>query len=109
LENLRQPAPQTLPNRHIQLYTLTELPDSCTVLKNFAEIRYTTLLNHPRGWGGKPIGSLEDSRVAELSQQIIGARLFVLSVILLIILLWIIFVEKCFQVSYKSSDTKLKY
>jgi hypothetical protein len=29
----------------------------------------TIILNHPRGWGGKPTGSHEDSRVAEISQR----------------------------------------
>jgi hypothetical protein len=27
----------------------------------------TIILNHSRGWGGKPIGSSGDSRVAEIS------------------------------------------
>jgi len=31
---------------------------------------YTIILNHPRGWGGKPKGSLVDSRVAEISHDI---------------------------------------
>jgi hypothetical protein len=29
----------------------------------------TIILNHPRGWDGKPIGSLADSRVAEMSRD----------------------------------------
>jgi hypothetical protein len=29
----------------------------------------TIILNHPRGWGGKPTGSHRDSRVAEISQR----------------------------------------
>jgi len=37
---------------------------------------YTIILNHPRGWGGKPIGSLRDSRVAEMSPLISAIRLF---------------------------------
>src|SRR6185369_14619990 len=31
---------------------------------------YTIILNHPRGWGGKPTGSHGDSRVAEMSPDI---------------------------------------
>ncbi len=36
---------------------------------------YTIILNHPRGWGGKPTGSHADSRVAEISHDI-RTRLF---------------------------------
>jgi hypothetical protein len=36
----------------------------------------TIILNHPRGWGGKPTGSHRDSRVAEIS-QIFGPGFFV--------------------------------
>jgi hypothetical protein len=35
----------------------------------------TIILNHPRGWGGKPTGSHRDSRVAEIS-QIFGPGFF---------------------------------
>jgi hypothetical protein len=31
---------------------------------------WTKMLNHPRGWGGKPTGSPADSRVAEISHDI---------------------------------------
>jgi hypothetical protein len=34
-------------------------------------------LNHPRGWDRKPIGSHRDSRVAELSDDMVATWLFV--------------------------------
>jgi len=39
-------------------------------------LRYTIILNHPRGWGGKPQGSHADSRVAEISDVIFGPGVF---------------------------------
>jgi hypothetical protein len=39
--------------------------------------RYTIILNHPRGWGGKPQGSHADSRVAEISSLIFGPGFFI--------------------------------
>jgi len=39
-------------------------------------LRYTTILNHSRGWDGKPQGSHADSRVAEISRFDIWPRLF---------------------------------
>jgi len=38
--------------------------------------RYTIILNHPRGWGGKPTGSHWDSRVAEISFTRFGSPAF---------------------------------
>jgi len=38
---------------------------------------YTIILNHPRGWGGKPIGSPGDSRVAEISRDFGNPAFFV--------------------------------
>jgi hypothetical protein len=38
--------------------------------------RYTIILNHPRGWGGKPTGSHRDSRVAEISFTRFGSPAF---------------------------------
>jgi len=39
-------------------------------------LRYTIILNHPRGWGGKPPGSHADCRVAEISDVIFGPGVF---------------------------------
>ena len=35
-----------------------------------------TILNHPRGWDGKPTGSQRDSRDAEISNKIFGPGCF---------------------------------
>jgi len=48
----------------------------CAVRRNDNLRRYTIILNHSRGWGGKPIGSPRDSRVAEMSENDMRARLF---------------------------------
>jgi hypothetical protein len=40
-------------------------------------LRYTKILNHSRGWDGKPQGSHADSRVAELSDLIFGPGFFI--------------------------------
>jgi hypothetical protein len=45
--------------------------------KQLNMLRYTIILNHPRGWGGKPKGSHADSRVAEISDVIFGPGFFV--------------------------------
>jgi len=49
-------------------------------LDNRIATGYTIILNHSRGWGGKPSGSLADSRVAEISGLIFRPGFFVVIV-----------------------------